>query len=286
MDEGEVGTVLHVGIAGARRGSGIPLLSHGDRDAGDRLRRRRRADRPRTRACSRPPGAPCRRRSRCRSARAHASAARAAWRSRPWRDTPSSRRPSTRACPRSSCASISNEIEEPDRALWRFDDAFAELARVTRARDRGARALVKSRLRVTRPAPTTRSRSTRWCTGASRRPSRPRRPCTTSSSSTRSRARAATSSRSSRSVRSRDLRDRYTMLRIGRRPRARLRAAGRRARAGDARAGRLGPLRHSRLGHDRLPAAAAGGAPRSVRSSRCATTASSRPSPRARSTPA
>ena len=26
---------------------------------------------------------------------------------------------------------ISNEIEEPDRALWRFDDAFAELARVT-----------------------------------------------------------------------------------------------------------------------------------------------------------
>lgn len=26
---------------------------------------------------------------------------------------------------------ISNEIEEEDRALWRFDDAFAELARVT-----------------------------------------------------------------------------------------------------------------------------------------------------------
>jgi nucleoside phosphorylase len=26
---------------------------------------------------------------------------------------------------------ISNEIEEADRALWRFDDAFAELARVT-----------------------------------------------------------------------------------------------------------------------------------------------------------
>ena len=26
---------------------------------------------------------------------------------------------------------ISNEIEEPDRALWRFDDALAELARVT-----------------------------------------------------------------------------------------------------------------------------------------------------------
>jgi len=26
---------------------------------------------------------------------------------------------------------VSNEIEEPDRALWRFDDAFAELARVT-----------------------------------------------------------------------------------------------------------------------------------------------------------
>jgi futalosine hydrolase len=27
---------------------------------------------------------------------------------------------------------ISNEVEEPDRALWRFDDALAELARVTR----------------------------------------------------------------------------------------------------------------------------------------------------------
>jgi futalosine hydrolase len=26
---------------------------------------------------------------------------------------------------------ISNEVEEPDRALWRFDDALAELARVT-----------------------------------------------------------------------------------------------------------------------------------------------------------
>jgi hypothetical protein len=26
---------------------------------------------------------------------------------------------------------ISNEIEQADRALWRFDDAFAELARVT-----------------------------------------------------------------------------------------------------------------------------------------------------------
>jgi len=26
---------------------------------------------------------------------------------------------------------ISNEIEEPDRSLWRFDDALAELARVT-----------------------------------------------------------------------------------------------------------------------------------------------------------
>jgi futalosine hydrolase len=26
---------------------------------------------------------------------------------------------------------VSNEVEEPDRALWRFDDALAELARVT-----------------------------------------------------------------------------------------------------------------------------------------------------------
>jgi futalosine hydrolase len=26
---------------------------------------------------------------------------------------------------------VSNEVEEADRALWRFDDAFAELARVT-----------------------------------------------------------------------------------------------------------------------------------------------------------
>ena len=26
---------------------------------------------------------------------------------------------------------ISNEIEEADRGLWRFDDAFAELARVS-----------------------------------------------------------------------------------------------------------------------------------------------------------
>ena len=34
---------------------------------------------------------------------------------------------------------ISNEIEEPDRALWRFDDALAELARVTALADRGDR---------------------------------------------------------------------------------------------------------------------------------------------------
>jgi hypothetical protein len=26
---------------------------------------------------------------------------------------------------------VSNEIEEPDRSLWRFDDALAELARAT-----------------------------------------------------------------------------------------------------------------------------------------------------------
>ena len=26
---------------------------------------------------------------------------------------------------------VSNEVEEPDRALWRFDEALAELARVT-----------------------------------------------------------------------------------------------------------------------------------------------------------
>ena len=128
--EGGADSVLHVGIAGARRGSGVPLLAtvigteavdcDGDSEPiAPAQAAGRRAPRP------------SRMRSRCRSARARAWAARRASPSRRWRGSPCSRPASTRACPALELRVVSNEVEEPDRALWRFDDALAELARVT-----------------------------------------------------------------------------------------------------------------------------------------------------------
>ena len=78
-----------------------------------------------TRACS-------------RSGRALASAAPTTSTSRRWRASPSSAPASSRASRRSRCAIVSNEIGEPDRALWRFDDAFAALAEVLPAARRGS----------------------------------------------------------------------------------------------------------------------------------------------------
>ena len=90
--EGGADGVLHVGIAGARSGSGIPLLAtvvgteavdcDGDSE----------------------PIAP--------AAKLLAACL-------------------DEGVPALELRVVSNEVEEPDRALWRFDDALAELARVT-----------------------------------------------------------------------------------------------------------------------------------------------------------
>ena len=128
--EGGATAVLHVGIAGARRDSGIPLLAtvigteaidcDGDSEpiAPDR-------------GCSPLRGARCPTRSRCRSARARASAARAARAVEAMEGHAVLSACMDEGVPALELRVISNEIEEADRALWRFDDAFAELARVT-----------------------------------------------------------------------------------------------------------------------------------------------------------
>ena len=128
--EGGATAVLHIGIAGARRGNGVPLLAtvigteaidcDGDSEpiAPDRRLfgavRRALPD-----ALALPIGT---------SARIGGS-----------RGTPVEAMEGhavLSACtdegvPALELRVISNEVEEADRALWRFDDAFAELARVT-----------------------------------------------------------------------------------------------------------------------------------------------------------
>jgi nucleoside phosphorylase len=128
--EGGADTVLHVGIAGARRGSGVPLLAtvigseaidcDGDSE----------------------PLAP--------AAKLLAAAQRALPDALTLPIGTSSRVGGTSGVPveamegfavLAACVDegvpalelrvVSNEVEEPDRALWRFGDALAELARVT-----------------------------------------------------------------------------------------------------------------------------------------------------------
>lgn len=128
--EGGADTVLHVGIAGARRGAGVPLLAtvvgsmaidcDGDSEpiAPDpRLLTAARRALPD--ALALPIGM---------SARVGGSSGTAV--------EAMEGHAVLSACmdegvPALELRVISNEIEEPNRALWRFDDALAELARVT-----------------------------------------------------------------------------------------------------------------------------------------------------------
>jgi futalosine hydrolase len=128
--EGGADTVLHVGIAGARRGEGVPLLAtvigtmaidcDGDSDPiapDSRLLAAARRALPD--AFALPIGT---------SARVDGSSGTAV--------EAMEGHAVLSACmdegvPALELRVISNEIEEPDRALWRFDDALAELARVT-----------------------------------------------------------------------------------------------------------------------------------------------------------
>ena len=128
--EGGATAVLHVGIAGARRGSGVPLLAtavgteaidcdgDGEPIAPDQ-RLLAAARRILPEALAVPIGT---------SARVGGTSV-----------TPVEAMEGyavLSACldegvPALELRVISNEIEEEDRALWRFDEAFAELARVT-----------------------------------------------------------------------------------------------------------------------------------------------------------
>jgi futalosine hydrolase len=128
--EGGATALLHVGIAGARRGSGVPLLAavigtqaidcDGDSEP---IRPDPRmfaaARRALPDALALPIGMSARVGGTCdvpvEAMEGHAVLS---------------------ACmdegvPTLELRVISNEIEEPDRTLWRFDDALAELARVT-----------------------------------------------------------------------------------------------------------------------------------------------------------
>ena len=131
VDEGEVGTVLHVGIAGARRGSGIPLLStvigtqaidcDGD---GEPIvpdpRLLAAAQRALPEAFALPIGT---------SAHVGGTSGVAVEAMEGYAVLSATL---DEGVPALELRVVANEIEEPDRALWRFDDAFAELARVTR----------------------------------------------------------------------------------------------------------------------------------------------------------
>ena len=135
VSEGGASTVLHVGIAGARRGSGVPLLAtvigtqavdcDGDSEpiAPAACAARRRA--------ARAAGALW----RCRSGRARAWAARAASTVEAMEGFAVLAACLDEGVPALELRVISNEIEEPDRALWRFDDAL----RRARPRDRSRR---------------------------------------------------------------------------------------------------------------------------------------------------
>ena len=137
----------------------------------------------------------------------------------------------TRACPRSRCASISNEIEEADRARWRFDEALAALAardrrgcsRRSRVRELTLRLLALPQRHVRVPRARARAASTAPFTvraGAARhRGAEPRAP-----------ARASSSSRSSAFGALAGARATATAAAQRRRARPRLRAARRRAR--------------------------------------------------------
>ena len=131
VDEGEVGTVLHVGIAGARRGSGIPLLGtvigtqaidcDGD---GEPIvpdpRLLAAAQRALPEAFALPIGT---------SAHVGGTSGVAVEAMEGYAVLSATL---DEGVPALELRVVANEIEEPDRALWRFDDAFAELARVTR----------------------------------------------------------------------------------------------------------------------------------------------------------
>ena len=130
VSEGGADTVLHVGIAGARSGSGIPLLAtvvgtaavdcDGDSEpiapAAKLLAAARRALPD---ALALPIGT---------SARVGGTSGVAVEAMEGFSVLA--------ACldegvPALELRVVSNEVEEPDRSLWRFDDALAELARVT-----------------------------------------------------------------------------------------------------------------------------------------------------------
>ena len=130
VSEGGATAVLHVGIAGARRGSGVPLLStvigteaidcDGDSEpiapAAKLLAAARRAL---PEALALPIGT---------SAHVGGSSGVTVEAMEGFAVLA--------ACldegvPSLELRVVSNEVEEPDRALWRFDDALAELARVT-----------------------------------------------------------------------------------------------------------------------------------------------------------
>ena len=130
VSEGGASTVLHVGIAGARRGSGVPLLAtvigtqavdcDGDSEPiAPAVSLRAAVQRALPDALAMPIGT---------SARVGGTTGVAVEAMEGFSVLA--------ACldegvPALELRVISNEIEEPDRALWRFDDAFAELARVT-----------------------------------------------------------------------------------------------------------------------------------------------------------
>jgi futalosine hydrolase len=128
--------ILHVGIAGARRAAALRPPAH-------RHRRRIALLRPvgagHAGAVGRAgpvhlvasarralPDASC-----ARLARAARSAARpvATW--RPWKDSRCSGPPSWPASQRWRSAAISNAIEDADRSLWKFDEAFAAVIEAT-----------------------------------------------------------------------------------------------------------------------------------------------------------
>jgi nucleoside phosphorylase len=128
--EGGATAVLHVGIAGARRGSGVPLLAtvlgtqaidcDGDSEpiAPDaRLLAAARRALPEALALPIGTSAHVGGTSGMPVEAMEGHSVLAAC--------------SDEGVPALELRVISNEIEEADRALWRFDDAFAELARVT-----------------------------------------------------------------------------------------------------------------------------------------------------------
>ena len=126
--------MLHVGIAGATRASGIavPELVLGSEavfcDLAQPFRLRAAAGRRRSGAPGRSaPGVPRRPGAADRHQRPRRRHRRRAT-SRRWRASASSAPPQLAGVPALEVRAVSNEIEEPDRGRWRFDDALAALA--------------------------------------------------------------------------------------------------------------------------------------------------------------